>query len=115
MRALVPGGYMVGAPGAKAGATITITICGDATGMAMQRTITVPRSETSQERAAQHAKNAACPFSALSMAGTPGIDPLLLAAALAFIVALGLGPQVAPKLAARDHVRPPLRGPPRVV
>lgn len=108
MKALVPGGYMIGAQDK----VLTIAICGDATGGHLTRQVVLPQRESSQERAAQHAKSAACPFSALDMAGTPGLDPILLGLALAFILAVGLAPLAAPELTPRSHLRPPLRGPP---
>ena len=110
MKALVPGGFMVTAQNQ----TLTISICGDASGEHLTRQIVVPQRETSQDRATQHAKTMACPFSALDMAGTPGADPFLLALALAFILAIGLAPLVSPILSARAYLRPPLRGPPSV-
>ncbi|VWX48698.1 DUF2946 family protein [Novosphingobium sp. 9U] len=108
MKALVPSGFMIEAQSQA----ITIAICGDATGAHLTRQIVVPQRETPQERAAQHTKSAACPFSALDMAGTPGADPVLLGLALAFILAIGLAPRAAPRLIERAYLRPPLRGPP---
>jgi len=108
MKALVPGGYMVG----QQGTALTIAICGDAAGANLIRKIVVPQRETPEDLASHHAKGTACPYSALDMAGTAGTDPSLLVLALAFILAVGLAPLVAPALSARLHLRPPLRGPP---
>jgi hypothetical protein len=108
VKALVPGGYMVG----QQGTALTIAICGDAAGANLVRKIVVPQRETPEDLALHHAKGAACPYSALDMAGTAGTDPSLLVLALAFILAIGLAPLVAPALATRSHLRPPLRGPP---
>lgn len=107
-KALVPGGYMV----EQHGTVLTIAICGDATGAHLTREIVVPQRETPQKVASDHAKGAACPYSALDMAGTAVTDTVLLALALAFILAIGLEPLVRPALSARTHLRPPLRGPP---
>ncbi|MBB4857654.1 hypothetical protein HNO88_000965 [Novosphingobium chloroacetimidivorans] len=108
MKALVPGGFML----REESQAITIAICGDASGAHLTRQIVVPQRETPQERAAQHTKSAACPFSALDMAGTPGADPVLLGLALAFILAVGLAPRAVLRLPTRAYLRPPLRGPP---
>jgi len=53
-----------------------------------------------------------CAFSGLSAAMTGAIDPIQLAALIAFIVAVGLAgvPLLAPSRPA--YLRPPLRGPP---
>ncbi len=108
MKALVPGGYML----RDVGQVMTIAICGDAAGTHLTKQVIVPQRETPQERATQHAKNQTCPFSALDMAGTAGADPFLLALALAFIIAVGLAPLVAPRVTRHAFLRPPLRGPP---
>lgn len=108
MKALVPGGFMLHAEAR----VVTLAICGDASGAHLTRQVVVPQRETPQDRAAQHAKGTSCPYSALDMAGTPGTDPVLLGLALAFILAIGLAPFAAPRLATRVYLRPPLRGPP---
>lgn len=110
MKALVPGGFMVRAQGT----VLTIAICGDATGAHLSRQIVVPQREAPQDRAAEHTKGAACPYSALDMSGTVGMDPVLLGLALAFILAVGLTPLVSPELSDRARLRPPLRGPPLI-
>ncbi len=46
------------------------------------------------------------------MASLAGADALLLAAALAFILALGFAPATAPRPRRAVWLRPPLRGPP---
>jgi hypothetical protein len=108
VKALVPAGFMV-APDAS---VFTVTICADASGEHATQRLVVPHRASPEELGTQHAKSAACPFSALDMAGTAGADPILLALALAFILAIGFAPSTVPELAALRHVRPPLRGPP---
>ncbi len=110
MKALVPGGFMLDTQSR----TLTIAICADAEGAHLTRQIAVPVEQDQQDRAAQHVKSAACPFSALDMAGTPGADPVLLGLALAFIMALGFVPLAAPARPLRERLRPPLRGPPLI-
>lgn len=56
-----------------------------------------------------------CIFSGVALALLPVADPILIAAALAFILALGFAPLVLSILVPPSHVRPPLRGPPFAV
>ncbi|MET1754435.1 DUF2946 family protein [Novosphingobium sp. RD2P27] len=108
VKAVVPAGYMLGSDTQ----VLTVSICADTSGAHLTREIIVPRQQTPEDRGTQHAKSVVCPYSALGMAGTGGADPILLALALAFILAVGFAPLVAPELAARAYLRPPLRGPP---
>lgn len=108
MKALVPGGYMLGTQSQ----VITVSICGDASGTHETRQIVVPRSGADKDTVSQHAKSAPCAFSALGMDGLAGADPILLALALAFILAAGFAVLAGLTLKARAHLRPPLRGPP---
>jgi hypothetical protein len=110
MKALLPGGFMLDTQSR----TITIEICADSNGVHLTRQIAVPLEQGEQDRAAQHAKGAACPFSALTMAGTPGADPVLLGLALAFILAIGFVPVAVPERERPYRLRPPLRGPPLI-
>lgn len=55
-----------------------------------------------------------CAFAGLGLAWLPGADPVLLAAALGFILALSFAAVVVPRLARTPRLRPPLRGPPRI-
>lgn len=53
-----------------------------------------------------------CAFADLAMPLLGAVDPILLAAALAFVLALGLRALPAPALREHPRLRPPLRGPP---
>jgi hypothetical protein len=109
MKALVPGGLMLGTQGKL----LTIEVCSDASGIHQTKQISVPMdSNASHEQSGQGKADSACPYSALSMAALGGADMLLLASALAFIIALGFLPMPARPLARASHLRPPLRGPP---
>lgn len=110
MKALVPGGYMLGAQSQ----VLTVSICADSSGTHLTRQIVVPRENGPQDTTSQHAKSGPCAFGALGMAGLAGADPILLALALASILAIGLAPLVSPTFQARAHLRPPLRGPPLI-
>lgn len=103
IKALIPSGYMLSD---KAGHVLTVTICGDASGQTLTKQIEVPGS-------GDHAKGETkCVWGLLAMAALGGADVLLLAAALAFILALGFAARRSALPARRAHLRPPLRGPP---
>ncbi|WP_086618258.1 hypothetical protein [Erythrobacter tepidarius] len=109
-KALVPAGLML-SPGADR--YLTVTICADASGVPQQMRIAIPdRYDGHGDRTGAADKGQPCAFSGLGHAMLGGADPLLLAAALAFIRLPGLA--LRPALPARDapFLRPPLRGPP---
>jgi hypothetical protein len=120
LRALVPAGYMV----ASGPVGIVLTLCPDA-GAAPLRAVASPAHAHAAHAAVSHADHAAsgaderqanggqpCPYGVLGLASLAGADPLLLALALAFAVALGFAARPAPTLRADRFLRPPLRGPP---
>ncbi|QSR18143.1 hypothetical protein [Novosphingobium sp. KA1] len=107
LKALLPTGFMPG-QGLRA---ITIEICHDASGGDGTLQMLVPLKTGGDHVPGKPAKGE-CPFGALSMVSLGGADPVLLALAIAFIVALGFAPVRAVALAPRPHLRPPLRGPP---
>ena len=53
-----------------------------------------------------------CAFSGLSGVALGAIDPIQLAALVAFIMAVGLGAAGLPSIVRPIYLRPPLRGPP---
>ena len=107
LKLLVPAGMMLSAPNQ----VLTVTICADATAKDMVRSIAIPMKQSGSED--QNPGKGACAFSALSMAGLGGADPLLLALALAFVLALGFAPHPIPRARRFVRLRPPLRGPPQ--
>jgi len=114
-RAAIPAGFMLSSP---AGSAVTIAICGDASGMSKSMQMTIPAKQVGNgagngaghEDSAQ--KSGPCAFSSLSQAMLGGADPIVLALAFAFILALGLAPASRLPFAQAYHLRPPLRGPP---
>lgn len=112
LKAVVPAGFMLAADGER---FLTVTICSDATGVPQQMQVAIPHRQSQQDKQAEAAdKGRPCAFSGLGHDALGGADPLLLAAALAFILLVGVAPR--PALPARDiaFLRPPLRGPPPV-
>lgn len=110
VKAVVPAGFMI-APAAER--FLTVTICSDATGLAQQMKIALPSKDAGKsDRAETSAKSQHCAFAGLGHAALGGADPLLLAAAIAFILLIGLAPLAALPARALPFLRPPLRGPP---
>lgn len=110
VKALVPAGYMISPAGER---FLTVTICADASGTLKQMRIAIPdKDETGGDHSEAADKSQPCAFSGLGHAALGGADPLLLAAALAFILLVGLAPLRAPSARDIPFLRPPLRGPP---
>lgn len=100
LRIVVPGGMM---PVFAQSGTVTIAIChGDGS---TQSTIPVPVKKL--PAAAQ-----TCAFADLEQPVLGAVDPVLLALALAFILALGFAATAPLRLRGQARLRPPLRGPP---
>lgn len=108
VKALVPAGYMVGQSASR---TFDIIVCSDPTGMAVTQKLVIPFENKGEHDGKQAAKGD-CAFTALGHGAAPAADPLLLLAAIAFILALGFTSLLAPTLRGFPHLRPPLRGPP---
>lgn len=110
VKALVPAGFML-SPGTER--FLTVTICADASGVPKQMRIALPEKDVAHGDQAEAAdKGQPCAFSGLGHVALGCADPLLLAAALAFILLIGFAPLRAPPARAIPFLRPPLRGPP---
>jgi hypothetical protein len=113
MKALVPAGTMI-APHAH---LLTVQIC-DGYGpadRAVAHAVVIPVAKQGAYRddggkVAHHAP--ACPYSALGLAGLGGADPVLLALALVFILAVARTWPAGRAPRAQAFLRPPLRAPP---
>lgn len=103
VRAWVPAGYMPG-HGAR---VLTMEICADSLGQRITRSITLPGRDDGTAGVKNH-----CDYAVMADAMLGGADPLLLGAALAFILALGFLPRPVLRVARVRAIRPPLRGPP---
>jgi hypothetical protein len=105
MRMLVPVGFM---PQVSAG-TMTIALC---TGHG-PATVEMAVAGSGHHDQGKNAKpDMPCPFGSTSSVGLTGADPILLAIAIAFVMALSLRPVSAVRIADAPRLRPPLRGPP---
>ena len=108
MKVLVPAGYMVG----EDSRMLTIRICADASGHDVLRQIALPAAEHKAPGSDKARADSVCPFSALGHGAIGGTDPILLALAILFLLALGFAPASAPAPRRIAYLRPPLRGPP---
>lgn len=110
LKAAIPAGMMVSSTPDK---VLTVTVCTGSAGEVETIALAVP---VNAEKGADHPSDAAkadhCAFTGLSKAALGGADPILLAAAVAFILVLGLAPVRAAPLARFRYLLPPLRGPP---
>jgi len=105
VKALVPAGYMLGNTGSK---TLTMVIC-DGSGPATM-TIDIPM-DPDHAKAPDSGKQD-CAYAGLGHAMIGGTDPVLLLAAIAFLLALGFAPVATPTPRRRAHAQPPSQGPP---
>jgi hypothetical protein len=110
VKALVPAGYMISSTGER---FLTVTICADASGTPKQMRTAIPdKNETGGDHSEAADTSQPCAFSGLGHAALGGADPILLAAALAFILLIGFAPFRATPARDLAFLRPPLRGPP---
>ncbi len=106
MKALVPAGFMVEARATS----LTVLVCADSTGARSAIEVAIPRADSKHGTDAK--SHEACPFSALSLASTGGINPVQLAIALALILLLGVLATPRLRLVPMRRVLPPQCGPP---
>lgn len=110
LKLLVPTGYMIDSDHGR----LAITIC---SGVApATTTMDMPGMHGDMPdhgKSKDHGKaEMPCAFSGLSAAVLGPIDPIQLAALIAFVLAVGLTASVPPAPSQPAFLRPPLRGPP---
>lgn len=111
VKLLVPSGFMIGVVNGHA----VLQECSGVVAPAQKAHAHHGASadERAEHRHGQHpAAEMPCPYAALAQAAVAPLDPLLLAVALAFTLALGLRIAVASHVSATPRLRPPSRGPP---
>lgn len=109
-KAAIPAGMMVSSTASK---VLTVTICAGSAGDLAPVNIVVPaKPDGGTDHSDEAGKGSLCAFTGLAKAALGGADPVLLAAAFAFILVLGLAPMRQAPLARIPYLRPPLRGPP---
>lgn len=111
MKLAMPAGFM---PTVSNG-QIMVSLCSGSGPITMVMTIPgVERGETGED--GHSGKNEQpCAFAGLSAPSLAAADPILLGAALLFVLTMGMRPMAAPASEAPPYLRPPLRGPPALV
>lgn len=116
VRALIPSGYMLSGGMLGGGAQVlTVQICADAQSGMQTRHIILPSKDGSAKAGSPEAHDASakpCAWSSAGLDSTSPVDPILLALALLFILAVGYLAVSSPRVAQAAFLRPPLRGPP---
>ncbi|RZT53233.1 hypothetical protein EV283_2485 [Sphingomonas sp. BK036] len=118
MKLLVPTGYMI----ANQSGHIAITLCPGAAPMTATMDMGMPDQMMSDHAMPDHDPSTGhgktelpCAFSGLSAQALASVDAVLLVAAIAFVIAIGVRPVRPPVHASAPHLRPPLRGPPTLL
>jgi hypothetical protein len=110
MKLLVPVGFM---PILSDG-VMTVQLCSGVGDPTVQ--IAVPGLAGHHDDGARQKKaDQPCVFSGLAAPTLSAADPILLAIAIAFIIAVGFRAAAPPNPLGRAYLRPPLRGPPATV
>ncbi|QYE33829.1 hypothetical protein KZX46_13425 [Polymorphobacter sp. PAMC 29334] len=106
---LVPSGYMIASDQGR----ITITICSGVASQTMTMDMPVMHANVPGHGKPDHGKaEMPCAFSGLSAHALGAVDPILIVALIAFIMAIGLAPTLLPALSNHTYLRPPPTGPP---
>lgn len=110
MKLLIPAGYMIDDSHGR----LTIALCSGTTAGAV--TMAMPgmdHATPAHGKSTGHGKaELPCAFSGLSAAALGAIDPVQIAALIAFVMAAGPTDVASPVSIASAYLRPPLRGPP---
>jgi hypothetical protein len=108
MKALVPPGYMV----AGSSRSLTVLVCADSIGARSAVQVTIPQIGGKQAGGKQTGEHMPCTFAGHGAAALGGADPIQLALALAFTLALGFLAIATPRVIRSRRVLPPPCGPP---
>lgn len=111
VRLLVPAGFMVGSVDGRP----VLQLCSGYGPVAPMAMAHGGHHGSGDHRESDHpATDMPCPYAGLAQAATTPVDPVLLVLAIAFAMALGVRATRWPALRDRAHLRPPMRGPPRL-
>ena len=112
LKLLVPTGYMIGNEHGR----MTIELCSGV--VEMPTVMAMPGMHgdmAGHGKSPDHGKTEMpCAFAGLSAVSLGAVDPIQLAALIAFVMVVGLSPAVLPAIIRRCYLRPPLRGPPLI-
>jgi hypothetical protein len=105
-KVMIPVGFM---PVAN-GKTLTVELCSSS--RADRLTIHIPMESSSKKGGDLAQQDQSCVFGGLGQQALPAVDPIVLAAAIAFVFTQGLLTADLRLPQERIYLRPPLRGPP---
>lgn len=110
LKLLVPTGYMIDSDHGR----FSITVCSGVEPRAMTMEMPGMHGDMPDHgKSKDHGKaEMPCAFSGLSAAALGAIDPVQLAALIAFVMAMGIIAFALPPPSTQPYLRPPLRGPP---
>jgi hypothetical protein len=110
LKLLVPTGYMIDNDHGR----LTFTVCSGVQPRAMTMEMPGMHGDMPDHgKSKDHGKaEMPCAFSGLSAAALGAIDPIQLAALIAFVMAMGIIGLALPPPSTPTYLRPPLRGPP---
>lgn len=110
LKVLVPTGYMIDSDHGR----LTVTICSGTAPRTMTMDMPGMHGDMANHgKSKDHGKaEMPCAFSGLSAAVLSPIDPIQLAALIAFVMAIGLAGVLLSAPSTPTYLRPPLRGPP---
>lgn len=110
IKAAVPAGFMVSPSGDT---ILTISICSETTGTLKQMQLAIPAKHGQGGKHSDAGdKGGHCAFAGLGHVAVSGADAILLTAAIAFIIIIGLAPVRRLPVRQIAYLLPPLRGPP---
>lgn len=110
LKLLVPTGYMIASDHGR----LTLTICSGVAPSPPPMAMAGMKHDMADHGSSKdHGKpEMPCAFAGLSAASLGAVDPIQLAALIAFVMAVGLTGVMLPVRVRRAYLRPPLRGPP---
>ena len=116
LKVIVPGGYMLDTSGGSVGLILCSGMAPAPVApshvMAMPGMAHHAAHDTGHDKKDGHSAEQPCAFSGLNAVSLAATDPILLALAIAFVIALVFRQVSQKPVQARAYLRPPLRGPP---
>ena len=109
VKALVPAGFMVD----RKAIVLTVSICADGLGTRATQQMVIPMKPDPAPHGGDYGKqDGSCAFTSLGSGALASVDPVLLTAALLFILALGFVGVLRRRPVVALRLLPPAQGPP---
>lgn len=116
VRSVVPSGYMIARDARGAHTALCLGASGaptrDSEALAAIRKVEAIIAQNKAGQDPVQDASQVCPYAVLSLGALPAVDPIQLAAAIVFVLALGFTLQHALVLQRPGFLKPPMRGPP---